>query len=108
MVATGLRAARALIALVLAISTSFALIGGDMHVELQGYCDSADDYLLYVGASSMEFNSSAGSPSLAGGGLAALITVEGDPIVPCLVAMIDDAYSGCEHDGVARSVDRPG
>lgn len=109
MLATGSRTARALIALVLAISTPFALIGSAMHVEVQGYCDSSDDYMLYEGASFMEVSSSAGSVSLTGTGLIALISGgEGDHPLPCLVAMIDEAYGCREHDGVVKLVDRPG
>lgn len=107
MPATGLQPARALIALVLAISTPLAVIGSEMHVEVQGYCDSADDYMLYAAASSM--NLSARSVSRADTGLAALISGgQRDHPVPYLVAMLDETYRCREHDGVKKSVDRPG
>ncbi len=109
MPATCLRTARALIALVLAMTTVVALIGADLHVELQGYCDSADDYMLYVGASSMELNSGASPVSISGIGLVAVISGNhGDHRPTCHVTMLEETYSCREHDGVAQLVDRPG
>lgn len=108
MLVTGSQTAKALIALILAISTPLTFIGSDMHVEVQGYCDSADDYLIYVGASSM-VDSSAPSPSPSATGLVALISIGKREIpVPYLVATLDETYSCREHDGVEASVDRPG
>jgi hypothetical protein len=107
-VATRVQPATALIALVLAISTTLALIGSDMHVEVQGYCDSSDDYMLYEGASSM-VDSSAPSLSSSATGLVALISNEKrDIAVPYLVATLDQTYSFRERDGVKKLVDRPG
>lgn len=109
MLVTGLQTARALIALVLAISTPLALVGSDMHVEVQGCCDSADDYMVYMAGSSTEVILSAGSMSLARTGLAALISGdERNHPLPYLLAMIDETYICRERDGVPSSVDRPG
>jgi hypothetical protein len=107
-VANKVQPATALIAFVLAISTTLALIGSDMHVEVQGYCDSSDDYMLYAGASSM-VNSSAPSPLSSATGLVALISNgKRDIPVPYLIATLDETYSFREHDGVKKLVDRPG
>ncbi len=109
MLATALRATRSLIALILAITTTLAFIGADMHVEVQGYCDSADDYLLYVGASSMEMSSSGSPAPVPGTGFVALFSchVSGEPL-QYTVEMLDETYNRREHDGVAKLVDRPG
>lgn len=107
--AGSLQTARALVAITLAICVPLIAIASDLHVELQGYCDSADGYMRYADASCMEANSSAGSVPLLGSGFIALIDSNvRDHAFGRLVAVLDDGYRCREHDGVATLVDRPG